>query len=241
MVEIRNPKGGPIGIQWQQPDLAGDARVSFTVPADGVYTAEIHDLQFRAPGTVHGVCSSENSPNVGHISTGDPCCWWHSAYPGPAGASDPVVLKSTGDQIVLESGNAIVPFSGLVTENGPSAVEPMEGTYDANPLDAKFTAAPFLPLTIHGRISEPGQADQIQLAVTAGQALYVQCRGRSIGSAIRPEITLFNGDAAVAGSNGDAGATDPTFAYTVPEGVTQLRLQVKDFTDAATRRRCIEL
>ncbi|MBL8814626.1 MAG: hypothetical protein JNL58_01255 [Planctomyces sp.] len=231
VVEIKNQQGGPIAVQWQQPDLAGDARATFTVPADGLYFAEVHDLQYRAPGGSSWRLLLGELPGTS------------SAFPpvltsvggtvrtlGSGGVSDPIVLKSSGDQILVESGAAVVPLGGLSSDAGPQVVEPIEGTFDAAPVDAAFTVAPYLPLSIHGRISEPGQTDQIVLTVTAKQTLYFQCRARSSASPLRPEMILYNGEAVVASSNGDSGASDPAFAFTVPDGVTQLKLLVREFT-----------
>lgn len=231
VVEIKNQQGGPIAIQWQQPDLAGDARATFTAPADGLYFAEVHDLQYRAPGASNWRLLLGELPGTA------------SAFPpvltsaggtvrtlGSGGVSEPIVLKSTGDQILVESGAAVVPLTGLTSDTGPQVIEPIEGTFDAAPVDAAFITAPYLPLSIHGRISEPGQADQVILTVTAKQTLYFQCRARSTASPLRPEMILYNGEAVAASSNGDSGASDPAFAFTVPDGVTQLKLVIREFT-----------
>ena len=50
VVEIRSAEGTPLALQWQQAELQGDARATVTLPADGLYVAELHDLQFQAVG-----------------------------------------------------------------------------------------------------------------------------------------------------------------------------------------------
>ena len=51
VIEVKSPAGTPLKIGWGQNSLRGDARAELTLPADGIYAVELHDLTFNAPGT----------------------------------------------------------------------------------------------------------------------------------------------------------------------------------------------
>ncbi|MDA1229273.1 MAG: hypothetical protein O2856_00735, partial [Planctomycetota bacterium] len=109
--------------------------------------------------------------------------------------------------------------------------EPLEGTFPEAAVDASFTVTPFLPLFINGRISGAGETDTVLLTVTPGQSLNFQLAARAISSPLRGHLALFNGDALVAQNDGNSGADDPTFSFAVPEGVTQLKVRVRDINE----------
>jgi hypothetical protein len=83
-------------------------------------------------------------------------------------------------------------------------------------------------LLVNGRISAPKESDSILLTVTPGQTLHFSVAAKLLSSPLRAHLTLLNGDAAVAQNDGDSGASDPSLTFTVPEGVTQLRVQIRD-------------
>lgn len=235
VVEIRSAQATPLTVQWQQADLAGDARAVTTLPADGLYFAELHDLQYRAPG---------NSPwrlLIGDLPASS------LAYPpaladastairvaGRAGLSDAVTVRAAGGAAAVEAGQALLPLPRLLATTGREVTEPVDGTFDEMPLDATFTTAPFQPLYVNGRIVTAGETDQFVLTVTPGQALHLSVAARSLSSPLRPQLAVFRGDERIAFSDGDSGAADPAVDVTVAEGVTQLRIQLQDFTGNGT-------
>jgi hypothetical protein len=50
VVEIKSPRGTPLAIEWARIERQGDTRAVATLPADGVYVVEVHDLTYKAPG-----------------------------------------------------------------------------------------------------------------------------------------------------------------------------------------------
>ena len=242
VVEIRSTEGTPLALQWQQSELQGDARAAVTLPADGLYVAEVHDLQFQAPGG-----------SIFRLMLGDlpPSSIAFPATLTSAGTSlrtlsrnsisEAVSLRENEGGIGIQSGVAILPLPALRTLNGVHVTEPLEGTFPETAVDAAFTVSPFLPLIISGRIAAPGETDSVLLTVTPGQTLNFQLAARAISSPLRGYLALFNGDTLVAQSDGNSGVDDPTFNFAVPEGVTQLKVRVRDINEKGSQASAYQL
>lgn len=229
VVEIRSLAGTPLSIQWQQPDLSGDARTSLVIPADGVYYAEIHDLQFKSPGnSAWRLMLGDLPPSSLAFPAVVSNTLTSIRSVGTDAVSEPVSVNASVSQLTLASGTPLLALPSLHPETGTHVVEPLEGTFDSTPLDAAFTVAPYPPLLISGRISAPKETDTIVLTVTPQQTIHIACAARQLSSPLRAQLTVFSGETPVAQNNGDSGASDPAVTYTVPEGVTQLRVQVRD-------------
>lgn len=231
VVEIKLQNGTPTAIQGRQPDLAGDARAEVLLPSDGVYMAEVHDLQYQAPA---GSAWRLLLGDLPASSLAFPPVVSGASFAvrtvGLRGISEPVTLKPSGNRLIVESGSSLLPIPALRPQTGLEVTEPLEGTFDATPIAAVFTAAPLAPVTVTGRIAADGEVDQVLLTVTPGQALHFSVAARSLSSPLRAAMQVFQGDAQVTASDGDSGATDPALDYTVPEGVTQLQVRIRDFT-----------
>jgi len=221
VVEIKNSLGAPLAVQWQQAELAGDARVRVVLPEDGLYFAEIHDLRFRAPGNSHWrLLLGPLHAAALAFPTGSPETENAVALLGAAGAAESVTSAN----------DAVLPVPPLADSAATDVVEPIDGTFPETPFDAKFTAAPFSPMSVWGRISEDEQTDKFRLTVTPGQNLYFSVFARRLSSPLRPQIALRVGENVVMRSNGENGASDPSLTWTVPEKVESVQVEISDFT-----------
>jgi hypothetical protein len=222
VVELKNGAGAALAIQWQQPELAGDARVRVVLPLDGLYYAEVHDMQYRAPG---------NSPwrlLLGAL----PAASLSFPHSNKAASDDVQLLGSVfADTEVVTSATSPLPVPPLAVSAGLSIVESLEKTFGDEPFDTTFATAPFAPVSFWGRISTDDQVDSINLKVSPGQTLYVSAFARRISSPLRPEIAIYAGEKRLARSNGGAGAEDPSLTLQVPDKVEQIRVDVRDFTN----------
>ncbi len=231
VVEIRTQSGTPLAIQWQQSDLNGDARTVATLPADGLYFAEVHDLQFQAPGaSPWRMIVGDLPPSSLAFPTMLTSAGGSILTLGRDAVSEPVVFKGTNGRLTIESGSPLLPLPALRTMPGAEITEPVEGIFPATPVDATFTTAPFSPLMINGRISAAKEQDSVLLTVTPGQTLHFSASARQIHSPLRAHLSLLNGDAIVAQNDGESGASDPSFSFVVPDAVTQLKVQIRDVT-----------
>lgn len=232
VVEIRTQTGTPLAIQWQQTDLRGDARTSVVLPADGLYSAEVHDLQFRASGgSPWRLLIGDLPPSSLAFPANVAMAATAVRTVGGDAVSEAVSVKTNAQGVALESGSTLLPLPSLRIEAGTQVTEPVEGTFAETPIDAAFLAPPFPALLVSGRISAPKEKDTVLLTVTPGQTLNFAVAARQLSSPLRPYLTLLNGDAVVAQSDGESGASDPSFNFTVPEAVTQLKVQIRDLNN----------
>jgi hypothetical protein len=230
VVEIRSQAGTPLAIQWQQPELQGDARTSLMIPTEGLYYAEVHDLQFAAPGgspwrLFVGDLPPSSIAFPAMVSSGSTSI----RALGTESVSEAVSVKSVDGQLIVESGKTLLPLPALRPESGTQISEPMEGTYPATPVDATFTTSPYPALLAHGRITAPKELDTLILTVTPKQSLHFSVAARAtLSSTLRAHLSVLNGDAVLAQNDGESGAADPSLNVTVPDGVTQLKVQIRD-------------
>ncbi|MCA9061427.1 MAG: hypothetical protein KDA96_00130 [Planctomycetaceae bacterium] len=242
VVEIKSAEGTPLAIAWRRPDLGGDTRAAVSIPADGVYLAEIHDLQYRAPGgSAWRLLVGELAPSGLLFTTASSADSADVRVVDAGGGSEPLKLRLSDSAVSVISGAVQLPLPSLHSRIGTHISEPFDGTFAADALDATFTAAPFHPLIISGRISAADQQDEIVLKVTPGQTLYFQVNAHAINSPLLPELAVFAGSNRVGYSNGDAGSADAVAAVTVAEGVSELRVQIKDFTGRGSAGAVYEL
>jgi hypothetical protein len=230
VLEIRSQSGGPLAIQWQQFELQGDARAAVVIPADGLYYVELHDLQFRAPGaSSFRVIVGDLPPSAvafppvlaaaeTQVRSADPV----------ALSAQPAAIRKSGSGLAGNTTPALLPLPPLRVEPGVHVVEPTEGTFAADALDATFATAPFPALHISGRITAEKETDAINIKVTPKQTLHFSVTARQFGSPLRSRLLLYNGDALVAQSDGEAGLNDPSFVFAVPDGVAQLQVRIQD-------------
>lgn len=244
VVEIRSAEGTPLDLQWQQSELQGDARASVTLPADGLYVAQVHDLQFKAAGgSIFCLIVGDLPPSsIAYPAT------LTSAETSVRNAQsecrffDAVTIRQTDGSAAIQSGSSILPLPApLRTLNGVVVAEPLEGTFPETAIDATFTASPFPPLFVSGRIAAPGEKDNILLTVTPGQSLYFQLVRTHHCSPPRGHLAVFNGDALLAQNDGNSGADDPAISVTVPEAVTQLKIRIRDINEKGSQASAYQL
>ena len=242
VVEIRSTEGTPLALQWQQAELQGDARATVTLPADGLYVAEVHDLQFQAAGgSIFRLIVGDLPPSSIAFPATLTSAVTSLRTLSKNSISESVSIQGSPGSVAIQSGTAILPLPALRTLNGVHVIEPLEGTFPETAVDATFTATPFLPLFICGRIAAPGETDTVLLTVTPGQTLNFQLAARGISSPLRGHLALFNGDALVAQNDGNSGVDDPTFNFAVPEGVTQLKVRVRDINEKGSQASVYQL
>ena len=230
VLEIRSQSGGPLAIQWQQFELQGDARTAVVIPADGLYYVELHDLQFKAPGgSSFRIIVGDLPPSAiafpPVLAAAETQV--RAADPGSLSAQ-PAAIRKAGSGLAGNATPALLALPPLKVEAGVHVVEPAEGTFAADALDATFATAPFPALQISGRITAEKETDAINIKVTPKQTLHFSIAARQFGSPLRGRLLLYNGEALVAQNDGEAGLNDPSFAFTVPDGVAQLQVRVQD-------------
>ena len=235
VVEIKNDQGTPLAIEWSKVPLRGDTRAEVTVPEDGVYTIEVHDLSYKAPANSHF------RVKIGDLVLID------ALFPPAAAAGTEVRVTPVGTglpegtTLAVDLRKALLQTGTLVTTPrdagllGPAPVlrvtrgtEVVESNKPGTVIDIRFSDTLKAPLTISGRISKPGEVDRYALDVSPGQKLRLSLAGRAIDSPIDGELTVLVDAKAVATSQDRVGSRDPQLDFTVPDKVTRIEVTVGD-------------
>ena len=240
VIEVKSPAGTPLKIGWGQNSLRGDARAELILPEDGIYTVELHDLTFNAPGTF------QFRIKVGDLKLVDgvlPA----AAVPGqieiePVGSGFTAGTKLSGTFLLqhasgsgslslgLDAGvGGSLPFVAL--SRGIELVEAVpnaDGTLQI--IDATLTQTPSRPVAISGRIATKGERDTYLLNVTAGQKLKFTLQSDSLGSTLEGEIKVLGnpGGNVLALTSDQPSIGDPTLEFGIPAGTGQIQIQVRD-------------
>ena len=229
-------------LDWAMPSptLRGDTRLTFTPPADGTYTIELHDLQYAAP-----------APNFFRLKVGN---WQYADQVFP-----PAVVKGSSAQLQLIGGvpaDKQIPFAAknplnrglskaapwldnsqssgfrpaVVVSEFPEAVE--------QPAGEKLQQLPGIPSAVSGRLLAAGEQDKFQIAVQPGAKLRFEVFADRIGSPVDTILDILNEQGGRLTGNDDAGSPDSRVDYTVPANVKTLVLAIRD-SNGRSGPRCI--
>ncbi len=225
-----------VQLAWAQgvESLAGDARLTATLPADATYTIELHDALYRgaAPGffrlkigdlqfaeLVYPLGAEQGIEASFEFRGGN--------LPETARASSTWSLAGGRRQTTrpapwpADVGWLIGPQPGVIVSSYAELVEA-----DASETPQELTAA---PVAINGRISAAGQQDRYRLAVNPGQRLRFDVWAHRAGSPLDGVLSIQNEQGAELAANDDRPKTcDPGLDFTVPKDVTALIVALRD-------------
>src|SRR5262249_41754238 len=170
VLELKNASGSTIAIEWGKAFLRGDARAELTLPADGMYVVELHDLAYNAPA------ESPYRLLLGDFRSVD------AYYPPviPRGAEWPVEPVGTGipPRTMIEANlkhdsaglAKLLPFPGKLRVSGPlpplgisDGIEVLEVPQPAQQLqtiDARFADKQHESVAVNGRLAKEGEIDR---------------------------------------------------------------------------------
>lgn len=235
VLELRNERGAPLNIAWGRPQYRGDTRIEAIIMADGIYSIDLHDLTYKAPG--------ENAYRIkiGELKLVD------TTFPAavPAGAAQTVAVIGPGmdpaTAIAVDMADALpgIPQSVTLPSTlgtvGPAptvvvseAVEILEATQPAGQLqtvDARFSSRTHVPVIVNGRVSQPGETDRYLLAVTPGMTLNLSAESFGIRSPLEARIIVLSPE------TGDilaASEERPSLDFAVPAGMASVEVAVRD-------------
>ncbi len=235
--------------------LLTDARLTATLPEDTDYVIELSDSRYQGQGRpvyrllVGSVpvadevfpIGGREGETVGFELRG-------GSLPDVRVAASTLRANAGGDVTRLRFTG---PMLGLPSP-GPQALEvesllPLEvGKYPELREPSDPTAPPSratAPVTLNGRIDPPGDEDRFTLAVTPGQVLHIEVIASENGSALDGVLQILGANQAVlataddttipdqGGKKGKAAgivSPDPSIAYTVPAGVNEITLALRD-------------
>jgi hypothetical protein len=228
-MELYDPRH--VQLSWSQAiaALEGDARLEAILPADGVYSVELHESLYRG-----------SNPDFFRLKIGE-LAYVDLTYPlGGRRGSQPsfevignAPLAGTNVQADLRQAFGDVPLliPGKPGLSGPAPrvlVGDLPEVLEAPPVAGKLQEVA-VPAIINGRISTPGEEDRYRLLVKPGMKLRFEVFANRAGAPLDGVLAIRN-EAGADLATGDDGpdTIDPVVEYTVPAGVTALVVALKD-------------
>jgi hypothetical protein len=235
VLELRNPRLAPLNIAWGKPQYRGDTRIEATLFADGVYSVDLHDLAYKAPG-----------PNSYRLKIGDLKIVDTTFPPAVAsGAQQTVAAIGPGmdptTTLPVDMHNQVagifqpVNLPATLGVTGPAplvvvsdAVETLEAAQPEGQLqtvDVRFAQRAHVPVVVNGRISRPGETDRYLLQVAPGMTLNLSVESHGIRSPLDARLlVLAHPDGSVLAASEER----PTLDFAVPAGVSSVEVAVRD-------------
>jgi hypothetical protein len=228
IVSLLDPRKVQVAWSQGQTALAGDARLSAVLPADGVYTIELHDALYRAgsPGDFR--------LKVGQLYYAD-LAFPLGAKQGSKTSVELIGNVPAGSALVAVPADASVGVRAVALPDLPG----MTGTAPALLIDdspeyvaGSIPAGPLeVPVALNGKLTKPRQEDRFELKVHAGEKLRFSVLANRAGSPLDGVLTIRDLKGALLATSDDApDAVDPTLEFTVPAGVDRLRVGVRDLS-----------
>ena len=240
VLEVKSPSGAPLTISWGQNSLRRDARAELTLTSDGIYSIELHDLTFNAPGTnvfrlkvgdlklVDGLIPAAANPGQVEIEPVGSGFTKGTRFTGQ-------VTRQTGSNSGLVSFNSDAGFSGSLPPIGLSLgtelIEPSASSDGSLPtIDVTFASSAAPLVGISGCVAVKGENDRYLLGVTAGQKLRLTLLSDSLGSTLEGELKLLEHATGklLAQTSDQPTIGDPSLEYVVPAGVSLIQVHVRD-------------
>lgn len=248
LIEIKTPAGAPLAIAWGQNSLRGDTRAEAILPADGVYSIELHDLAFNAPGVspfrlkvgdlklVDGLLPAAGTPGpveVELVGSG--------IAPGTKLAGQLLVPNQSSRGAVALAADAgfVGSLPAMAVSRGIEYVEaPRAADGTLQLIDATFGSSPLKPVAISGRIGQKREEDRYLLNVTPGQKLKLTLQSDSLGSSLEGELRLLGHPAGnlLTVTSDQPTIGDPNLEFAIPAGISQIQLQVRDLFSRGNAR-----
>jgi hypothetical protein len=225
-----------VQLTWSQPisSIAGDARLTATLPADGTYTIELHDALYRGA-----------DPGFFRLKVGD-FHYADLAYPLAVQKGTQATFEFAATNF-LAAARATASWTN--TDGPPQQYQPAPWPADVNLLSGsrppvmvsdhaeileasggdKLQEIPAPPVAINGRIANAGAQDRYRLAVTPGQQLRFDVLARRAGSPLDGVLSIQNEQGAeLAGNDDRPGTSDPGLDFKVPDKTTAVVVAIRD-------------
>ncbi|MBI3860295.1 MAG: hypothetical protein HY290_00205, partial [Planctomycetia bacterium] len=235
VLELRNPRGAPLNIAWGRPQYRGDTRIEANLFADGVYSVELHDLAYKAPGqNVYRLKIGELKlidaafpPAVNAGSQGTVSVIGPGMDPTVTLAVDmqnqlPGTTRSVG--IPAETG-AVGPAPTVFASSAVELLEEHQGAGALQTIDAQFAEKQHVPIVVNGRIARHGETDRYLLHVKPGLTMQFSADSYNLHSPLDSHLEVRSHPE---GNVLAVSEEKPALDFAVPAGVTAIQLAIGD-------------
>jgi len=211
VLRLLDAAGVQIGFSAPQPELHGDARISTTIPADGTYTLEMHDILYKGPGPgrfrlkIGNLSYADLAFPIG-VQTGQTS----SVNYGRTNLASAVYVNSAIDAVR----NLPLPTEGHATGSRPRIIFSHHTEFVESDEAVDVPAA---PVGINGRLSKNGETDSFKVIAKPGSKLRLDVIARRAGSPVDGVLIVRAANGGEIGRNDDRpGLSDPGVDVTVP-------------------------
>lgn len=234
VLELRASNGAPLAIAWGQSQHQGDARIEFTLPADGKYSVALHDLVYRAPG-----------PNAFRLKLGE-LSLADRVFPpvattgltevepiGPGwreGAKWAAQVQPTLDEelavaVPPSSSSLAGPWPQLRRTTGADVVESLGAAGEATNLPDLLVTSGHQSVAVSGRWQTAHERDTFLVPVKPGTAYIATLETPSLHSACVGEVEVLSHPQGqrLAISGEQTSESDPQVTFNVPADVSTVR------------------
>ncbi|PQO32501.1 hypothetical protein DTL21_20030 [Bremerella cremea] len=235
LVSIEDERGTQLAYSSRDVTTRGDARLIVKLPGDGLYTIKLQDVLFRG-----------GTPGHFRVKIGD-FAFADMAFPLAVNTTDDVTnLKLLSTDTSLEPSlpgwdannprltNLAVEIVGSISGPQPTVLRsdlPEVSESDTKDVSTSMGTA---PIGISGILREPKERDEYLIDVTPGTKYRAEVFAQRIDSPVDAVLEIRKPDGAMLASSDDQNDTpDPAAIFDVPQELSQLKLVVRDLSQAA--------
>lgn len=230
-LKLYGPQGNLLKLALPQTALRGDTRIEVTIPSDGEYLLQLHDLQFAAaaPGHFRLKMGTWFYADLVFPSTIQRGMTAEVQLLGRAGKATSLWLPS------IHEGRAVpAPWPDSKKASGPAVpvwLNELPQTLEERS-GSKAQVLEQLPVSVNGWISKPGEVDLYEIPVEPDTEVEFLLVADALGSPIDAELELRDLKGARLAVNDDTPeGPDPRLSYKVPKGTTKITAAVRDVND----------
>ena len=227
-LKLFGPNGNLLKLALPRTALRGDTRLEVTLPSDGEYLLQLHDLQYAAA-----------APGHFRLKMGS---WFYAdlAFPSTIqrGVAAEVQLLGRAGKVTSQwlpssqQGRAVpAPWPDSKEASGPAVAvwlhelpQTLEERSGANAQSLEQ-----LPVSVNGWISKPGEVDLYEIPVEPETEVEFLVAADALGSPIDAELELRDVKGArLAVSDDTPEGPDPKLTYKVPKDTVKITAAVRD-------------
>jgi hypothetical protein len=217
-----------IALAMPSPSLHGDARLIVKLPANGIYTLELHDLHYATP-----------APNYYRLKVGN-FQFADAVFPPAVERGKTANLQLVGNvgtddaaRVDLKGDGNVQPAPWPAGSN-PTGLRPPVITSELREVveertEQQLQELPSAPVAVSGRLDVAGQEDIYRVTVPEGKKIRFEVFADRIQSPIDSLLEIRNDKGARLGLNDDTtNTTDSMLEYKVAKGVAVVDISIKD-------------
>lgn len=227
VLELKTTNDAPIEVAWGRSQRGGDARLVATLPGDGRYVIELHDLAYKAP-------ASQFRLLIGELQLIDAVIP-PSVEPGPAATANAVGIGIVDPalQVAVSAGETAAALSGpaaAATHGVTPVVFPSDGRElseaEATAAAVDLAATGLTPTYITGQVSSAGETDRFAFRTQGGQPIMLKAMAKSLGSPVEPDLVVVQNGKRLGRKAARPGDGAATLSVTPAEG--EFTVEVSD-------------